>query len=25
MMPELTRRYAGALGAHREDVQLRAE
>jgi hypothetical protein len=24
-MPELTRRYAGALGAHREDVQLRAE
>src|SRR5215211_4413827 len=25
MMPELTKRYAGALGAHREDVQLRAE
>jgi carbonic anhydrase/acetyltransferase-like protein (isoleucine patch superfamily) len=25
MMPELTRRYAGALGAHREDLQLRAE
>jgi hypothetical protein len=24
-MPELTKRYAGALGAHREDVQLRAE
>jgi hypothetical protein len=25
MMPELTRRYAVALGAHREDVQLPAE